>query len=37
MAKQVEPSMAALLGEQPFDMKTKTGFGCMGCHTAQGK
>ena len=33
MAKQVEPTMAALLGEQPFDMKTQKGFGCFGCHT----
>jgi hypothetical protein len=33
MAKQVEPTMAALLGEQPFDMKTQKGFGCFDCHT----
>jgi hypothetical protein len=33
MAKQVEPTMASLLGEPPYDMKTKQGFGCFGCHT----
>jgi hypothetical protein len=33
MKDQVEPTMAGLLGEQPFDPKTKTGFTCMGCHT----
>jgi hypothetical protein len=33
MAKQVEPSMAQLLGEQPYDPKTGQGFGCLGCHT----
>jgi hypothetical protein len=33
MAKQVEPTMASLLGEQPYDMKTKQGFNCFGCHT----
>lgn len=33
MKDQVEPQMAQLLGEQPFDMKTKQGFGCMNCHT----
>jgi len=33
MGKQVEPQMAALLGEQPYDMKTGQGFGCFGCHT----
>lgn len=33
MKDQVEPQMAALLGEQPFDMKTGQGFGCYGCHT----
>jgi cytochrome c553 len=38
MHSQVTASMATLLGEQPFDPKTKTGqFGCMACHTAQGK
>jgi hypothetical protein len=33
MAKQVEPTMASLLGEPAYDMKTKQGFGCFGCHT----
>jgi hypothetical protein len=33
MAKTVVPQMAQLVGEQPFDPKTKTGFGCLQCHT----
>jgi hypothetical protein len=33
MKDKVEPGVAQLLGEQPYDMKTNTGFGCMGCHT----
>jgi hypothetical protein len=33
MAKEVEPTMAHLLGEQPFDPATGQGFGCLGCHT----
>jgi hypothetical protein len=33
MAKQVVPTMAQLLGEQPYDPKTGKGFGCLGCHT----
>jgi hypothetical protein len=33
MGKQVVPTMANFLGEQPFDMQTKQGFGCMRCHT----
>jgi hypothetical protein len=33
MAKQVEPTMAQLLGEEPYDPKTGEGFGCLGCHT----
>ncbi len=33
MMKQVEPQMAALLGEPPYDPKTKQGFGCFDCHT----
>jgi hypothetical protein len=33
MSKQVVPTMAQLLGEQPFDLQTHKGFGCMGCHT----
>jgi len=34
MSEQVVPEMARLLGEPQFDPATKTGFGCMGCHTA---
>ncbi len=33
MMKQVEPTMASLVGEQPYDMKTKVGFSCFQCHT----
>jgi hypothetical protein len=29
----VEPQMASLLGEEPFDPKTKQGFSCFRCHT----
>jgi hypothetical protein len=32
MMQKVEIDMAAALGLQPFDMKTKQGFGCSGCH-----
>jgi hypothetical protein len=35
MGKQVVPTMAQLLGEQPFDPKTHKGFGCMECHTGE--
>jgi hypothetical protein len=37
MLQKVEPQMAALIGEQPFDMKTKQGFGCFNCHTKKKK
>jgi hypothetical protein len=33
MAKQVVPTAAALLGEEPYDPKTQSGFGCFECHT----
>lgn len=33
MMKKVEVQMAALLGKQPYDPKTKSGFGCTACHT----
>ena len=33
MKETVKPRMASLLGMKPFDMKTKTGFGCGNCHT----
>lgn len=32
MMEKVVPEMASLLGQQPFDPETKTGFGCSGCH-----
>ena len=33
MAKQVIPTMAQLVGEDPYDPKTQKGFGCLECHT----
>lgn len=33
MVEQVEPTMASLLGEKPYDEKTKLGFNCFRCHT----
>jgi hypothetical protein len=33
MMKQVEPTVASLIGEPPYDLKTKVGFGCFNCHT----
>ena len=33
MSKKVVPTMAGLLGEQPYDPKTQQGFGCLECHT----
>jgi hypothetical protein len=33
MAKQVEPTVAALLAVQAHDMKTNTGFSCFNCHS----
>jgi hypothetical protein len=33
MAREVEPTMASLLGEPSYDPKTKQGFNCFGCHT----
>jgi hypothetical protein len=35
MFEKVEPDMAALIGEKPFDMKTMQGFGCFNCHMKQ--
>jgi hypothetical protein len=32
MAGVAVPEMAALLGYDPYDAKTNTGFGCYGCH-----
>jgi hypothetical protein len=37
MHEQVEPGMAVAMGQQPYDMKTNTGFGCKGCHTVDMK
>lgn len=37
MKDQVLPTMAGLVGEQPYDPKTKAGFGCMECHTQAAK
>lgn len=36
MAKTVVPTMAKLLGEEPFDPSTGKGFGCHDCHTTAG-
>jgi hypothetical protein len=33
MKETVVPTMAALLGEKPFDPATHSGFGCFECHT----
>jgi cytochrome c553 len=33
MSKQLKPTMAQLLGQPEFNPETKTGFGCMECHT----
>jgi hypothetical protein len=33
MSKQVVVTTAQLLGEPPYDPKTKKGFGCLECHT----
>jgi hypothetical protein len=33
MMKQVEPTMAGLVGEPVYDMKTNAGFVCFECHT----
>jgi cytochrome c553 len=35
MHEAVEPAMAAAMGQKPYDAKTKTGFGCEGCHTVE--
>jgi hypothetical protein len=32
MSEEVVPTMAAAMGEKPFDPATKQGFGCAGCH-----
>ena len=35
MHEVVEPEMAKSMGQQPYDMKTNTGFGCKGCHAVE--
>jgi mono/diheme cytochrome c family protein len=35
MSKQLKPTMATLLGEPEWTPETKTGFGCMECHTTR--
>jgi hypothetical protein len=37
MHEVVVPAMAGAFGQQPYDMKTNTGFGCPGCHTVDQK
>lgn len=37
MHEKVVPEMAAAMGMKPFDMQTKTGFGCGGCHAIEMK
>jgi cytochrome c551/c552 len=32
MMEKVVPEMAAIMGMQPYDPETKTGFGCGACH-----
>jgi hypothetical protein len=34
---KVKTTMADMLGEQPFDMKTGKGFGCLECHEGASK
>jgi mono/diheme cytochrome c family protein len=33
MMERVVPEMAKLLGEEPYNPETQTGFGCYNCHT----
>jgi hypothetical protein len=37
MKDRVVPEMAGALGVKPYDMKTKEGFGCGGCHAIEMK
>ncbi|MFW6053864.1 MAG: hypothetical protein ACOC9J_03540 [Persicimonas sp.] len=32
MKTEVVPEMATMLGQEPYDPETQTGFGCGGCH-----
>jgi hypothetical protein len=34
MKSEVKPKMAAMLGVPDWNPETKSGFGCMECHTA---
>ena len=34
MMEKVVPEMAKLLGEEPYNPETQSGFGCFDCHTA---
>ncbi len=36
MKETVSPLMAKLLGEAPYNPETHEGFGCFGCHMAEG-
>jgi hypothetical protein len=36
MVEKVLPTMAALLGEKPYDPKTREGFSCFRCHPPKG-
>ena len=35
MAETVVPTMAKLLGKEPYDQSTGEGFGCFGCHPTE--
>lgn len=37
MKTKVVPTMAAALGEEPYDPATKKGFGCLDCHMKAAK
>lgn len=37
MATKVVPTVAAAMGEKPYDPATHEGFGCAGCHTIEMK
>ena len=32
MRERMTPAMAQLLGQEPFNPQTRSGFGCYGCH-----
>ena len=33
MAREVDPTMARLLGQRSYDAAVGTGYGCFGCHS----